>query len=333
MTTLRIRRPDDMHVHLREGDMLNKVVGATANVFGRALVMPNTTKPILTARDVVRYREEILFATPVWFKPLMTIKLVPGTSPTDIVESMAVGAIAGKLYPEGVTTNSQDGVRDLKGMYPVFAAMEIESMVLSLHGESPSAFCLDREAAFLKDLVEIVQTFPKLRVVLEHITTADAVELVEFLPATVAATITVHHLYLTLDDVIGGMLNPHNFCKPIAKTPEDRGALIQAVLSGNPKFFLGTDSAPHDISKKHCASGCAGVYSAPVAMQVLPRLFENFEELPKLEAFTSEFGARFYNLPLNVGELVLVEEDWNVPETYAGIVPFKAGETLPWKLV
>jgi dihydroorotase len=293
--------------------------------------MPNTTKPILTARDAVRYREEIIFETPVWFKPLMTIKLVRSTTPEVIADAKDAGVVAGKVYPEGVTTNSDDGVRNVKELYGVFEAMEKAGMILCLHGEVPDAFCLDREDAFLLALEDIATTFPKLKIVLEHITTASAAHVVTVLPANVAATITVHHLFITLDDVIGGMLSPHNFCKPVAKRPHDREALLRAAVSGNPKFFLGTDSAPHAAEKKECASGCAGCFTAPMALPALASIFDREGALNKLEAFTSTFGAEFYGLPLNEGEISLVKEDWRIPQV-CGVVPFMAGKTLSWRL-
>lgn len=329
---LTIRRPDDFHLHLRQGAMLSAVLPATARQFGRAIIMPNTDSPILTAADVERYRRQIL-AEDSGLTPLMTIKLVPATTPVGILEARAVGTIAGKLYPEGVTTNSDDGVRDIRGMYPVFDAMERSGMVLCLHGESPGAFCLDREKDFLRHLVDIAGTFQRLKIVLEHITTDEAVKMVSCLPGNVAATITVHHLYLTLDDVIGGLIRPHTFCKPIAKRPEDRTALIAAAVSGNPKFFLGTDSAPHLRERKECDGGCAGVFSAPMAMQALAWLFvEGCQAHDRLEKFTSRFGAEFYGLPLNEGKLELIREPKPVPREVAGVVPFMAGEIIPWSL-
>jgi len=338
--SIRIRRPDDFHVHLRQGDVLRSVIGGTARVFARALVMPNLTPPVLTGKQALTYRSQIieaaLAANVRSFEPLMTIKLVGSTTPDVIGLAAAEGVTAGKLYPEGVTTNSEDGVRDIKGLYPVFEKMQDVGMVLCLHGEVPGVFCMDREMAFLGVLEDIAHAFPRLRIVLEHVTTWGAVASVKSLPATVVATVTPHHLVLTLDDVVGDKLQPHHFCKPIAKRESDRTALVEAVTSGNPKFFLGTDSAPHVRETKECASGCAGIFCAPVAMDVLAEVFEKEGKLERLEAFTSEFGARFYGLPLNQDYVRLVEESHEVPHYVSpgpGAQEFAAfcgGQTLRW---
>lgn len=337
--TFTLRQPDDMHVHLRDGEMLKQVLFFTETAFARALVMPNLPKPVLTGADAMEYKKAILACRSTNFEPLMTIKLVASTTPAIIKEAMEVGVLAGKFYPEGVTTNSADGVRDVETLYPIFEAMEKHGMVLSLHGEEPGAFCLDREMLFLRSLEAIAEKFPQLKIVLEHITTEAAASMVRSLPDNVAATITVHHLILTLDDVIGDAgIQVHHFCKPIPKKPGDRDQLVEAVLSGNPKFFLGTDSAPHAVGKKECSHGCAGVFSAPVALEVLAEVFEKHDALPKMEAFTSEFGARFYGLPLNERPITLRKEEWDVPDFYGyggftnPVVPFKAGGTLTWRL-
>jgi len=325
-----IRYPDDCHVHLRQGAMLEVVAPATDRQFFRALVMPNTDPPILNVADAERYRQRILEAR-TSFMPIMTIKLVPSTTPEIIREAKGM-VRAGKLYPEGVTTNSEDGVREISRLFPVFETMEKTGMVLCLHGETPGAFTLDREKNFLETLFGISTTFPKLKIVLEHVTTADAVREVERLPDNVAATITVHHLYLTLDDIIGGTLRPHAFCKPVAKRPEDREALIAAATGGNPKFFLGTDSAPHPRGRKECDGGCAGIFSAPVAMQALTAIFERRGALAAMEDFASRFGAEFYGWPLSESRLTLVRKSWTAPEDWHGVVPFMAGQTLDWQI-
>lgn len=335
-----IRYPDDCHVHLRQGAMLAAVAPATDRQCNRALVMPNTDPPILNAADAEGYRQRILEARTA-FMPIMTVKLVPshpagghpkgGTTPEVIREAKGL-VRGGKLYPEGVTTNSDDGVSDFSRMFPVFETMQETGMVLCLHGETPGAFSLDRETTFLKTLRAIASTFPKLKIVLEHVTTADAVREIERLPDNVAATITVHHLYLTLDDIIGGTLRPHAFCKPVAKRPEDRDALIAAAIGGNPKFFLGTDSAPHSRGLKECDGGCAGIFSAPVAIQALASIFERRDALGALEDFTSRFGAEFYGWPLGESRLTLVREPWTVQDEWHGIVPFMAGQTLDWQI-
>lgn len=345
-TTLRIRRPDDFHVHLRQGEMLRDVLPATALVFGRALVMPNTLPPVLTGDDARRYerviREAALQIGATGFQPLMTIKIVAATTPEAITDAKAKGVIAGKLYPEGVTTNSEDGVKDIGKLHPVFERMEAEGMVLCLHGEVPGAFCMDREALFVEETLSfLAQAYPKLRIVLEHVTTSIGVYAVKNMPDTVAATITPHHLVLTLDDVVGDKLRPHHFCKPIAKTPKDREALILAATGlARGKFFLGTDSAPHARDQKECASGCAGVFCAPVAMEVLAEVFEDYGALDQLEGFTSVFGARFYGLPLNDSHVNLVRQGdipYRVPEyvdcgrsEQGAVAPLRGGGTLRW---
>jgi dihydroorotase len=330
-----VRSPDDFHVHFRQGTMLKNVVNHTASVFKRAMVMPNTEPPIRNGEDVARYYLEILDAIdPQYqgFEPLMTFKITPATTVED-VQSVADLVIAGKLYPDGVTTNSQGGVTDFYALYPVFAAMQEYGIVLSLHGEKPGAFCLDREEKFLATLTQIVQDFPDLKIVLEHATTKAAVTLVQQLPDNVAATITLHHLELTLDDVVGTMNQPHHFCKPIPKRYEDRDALLKAAFSGNPKFFFGSDSAPHLKERKECSEGCAGVFSAPVAMTSLIALFKQHGHLERLEDFVSTFGANFYGLDVNEEQIQFIQEEWQVPAIYAGVVPYKAGKTLSWKIL
>jgi dihydroorotase len=341
-TKIRIRRPDDFHVHLRQGEMLSHVVGATATTFGRALVMPNTTPPIRTGADAMAYKARILDAVRTvlgsdWgFEPLMTIKLLPTTTPDVVREARAAGVVAAKLYPAGVTTNSDDGIEvdRLGAIYvdpKVLEAMQEVDMVLCLHGEVPGVFCLDREEAFLEALRGLSTKFPRLRIVLEHVTCQAAVDAVTELPPNVAATITAHHLLLSLDDVVGDKIRPHHFCKPIAKYPSDRTALVIAATSGSRKFFLGTDSAPHARGTKECDSGCAGVYTAPIAMEVLAEVFEQADALERLEGFTSVFGADFYRLPRNEDYVELVKEWVDVPKELPGnLVPFRAGEKLTW---
>jgi dihydroorotase len=338
--SLTIRRPDDFHLHLREGDMLRQIVPHSSEVFGRALVMPNTDPPVLTGADAERYRKEILAAVPPGhdFEPLMTIKIVPSTTPEVIRDARVAGVIAGKLYPEGVTTNSSDGVRDLMALDHVFEAMSDAGMVLCLHGETPDTFCLDREQQFLTDLLPMLaHSFPDLRIVLEHVSTAAAVEWVgnqqpDGAHPNVAATITVHHLLLTLDDVVGGLLSPHHFCKPVAKRPADRAAIVAAAISGDARFFLGTDSAPHPRAAKEAARGCAGVFTAPVTLPLLADLFESHDALGALDGFCSGNGAQFYGLPPNEASVRLVEDSWQVPVDCEGVVPLAAGTTLRWRV-
>lgn len=337
MQQLTIRRPDDFHVHLRQEDLLPKMVKYTAQHFSRATIMPNTNPPI-RANNVSAYRGEILSAIPsdCDFHPIMTIKLLEDTLPHEISVAHGLGVLAGKLYMRGTTTNSDDGVGEVHCMWHTFRRMEEVGMLLLIHGEKPSAFCMDREKAFLTTVYEIAKEFPKLHIVLEHITTADAVETVLALPDNVAATITVHHLLLTLDDVVGDKIQTHHFCKPIAKRPADRDSLIEAAtgkMSGAHKFFFGSDSAPHLKGAKECAEGCAGVFSAPVALPLLVEIFEQHDALNHLENFVSRNGARFYRLPFNPGTITIVKKDWVVPVEYDGVVPFRAGKTISWQVL
>ncbi len=345
METLTIRKPDDFHLHLRRGAVLERVLPHSARQFGRGLAMPNTRpEPILTADDALAYQADIAIrASQIGcgsFQPLMTIQITPATTPEIIREARAVGVIAGKLYPEGVTANSENGVQDIRALDPVFSAMAEVGMALCIHGESADhqVSAINREAAFLDALEELARAFPFLRIVLEHITTRSAAERVNRLRPNVVATITAHHLVLTLDDVIGyspeskGFLQPHHFCKPIAKFAEDREMLIQAATSGNPKFFFGSDSAPHLRETKEAANVCAGIFTAPVALSVLAAVFKAQNALDALQDFTSRFGAEFYGLPLNAGTITLRKEPWTVPDEYEGIVPFMAGKTLAWQV-
>lgn len=296
--------------------------------------MPNTTPPIVQSSELVEYRNAILAQVPPNsdFEPLMTFKVVAATTPEMVAAHKKAGATAGKLYPEGVTTNSEDGVRDLKELYPTYEAMQKHDLVLCLHGEKPGAFCMDRESAFLETLGTLARDFPSLRIVLEHATTVDAIEMVRGLPANVAASITLHHLRLTLDDVVGDKLSPHHFCKPIAKRPSDRDALVEAVLSGNSKFFLGSDSAPHTVQSKECDCGAAGVYTAPVLLPALAEFFDEHGRLDLLEAFTSSHSNAFYKLSPTTSKITLTESDWEVPREIDGVVPFRAGQRLGWKV-
>jgi len=331
---LSIRYPDDFHVHFRQGLMLHNVINHTAAQFKRAMVMPNTEPAIKNGDDVKRYYQEIMDALDPenhCFQPLMTFKITPSTTINDI-QSVVGLVIAGKLYPDGVTTNSEGGVTDYQALYPIFEAMQEHKIILSLHGEKSNTFCLDREEQFLSILCQITQDFPRLKIVLEHISTKAAVDLIEKLPDTVAATITLHHLELTLDDVIGSLNNPHNFCKPIAKRKEDREALRKAAFSCNPKFFFGSDSAPHLRTNKECSSGCAGIFSAPVLIPSLISLFEKYDTLNLLEDFVSRFGAEFYGLPLNEDKIYFIENEWQVPLDYSGIVAYKSGEYMAWQI-
>jgi dihydroorotase len=329
----------DLHVHLRQDDLLARVAPYTDHCCAYALVMPNLTPPVTTPERLIAYRgalsKQLKHST-----PLMTFKLLAHTTPEMVRALRDAGAVAGKLYPEGVTTNSQDGIgRECllqPQNYPLFldalGEMERLDMVLCLHGEMPGAFCLDRERELLPFVAWLVDTFPKLRVVLEHITTAEAARLVADASGRgkrLAATITAHHLMLTLDDVIGDKLRPHHFCKPIAKRPEDVEALWSVVR--HPAFFLGSDSAPHRVRDKECAEGCAGVFTAPVLPEVLATLFEARDALDVLPEFVSRRGNAFYGLRQPDTTLRLVKDSWRVPEQCGGVVPLLAGQGLAWR--
>jgi dihydroorotase len=329
---LQLRSPDDFHVHLRQDDDLPAFVRTTARQFARCLVMPNLLPPVASGEDVLRYRDQIR-AVGTGLEPLMAFKILGNHKPEDIAGLRAAGAVAGKIYPEGVTTNAEDGVKELAQLAPFLEAMQDAGLVLCLHGEKPGAFVLDRESEFLGDLRWIASNFPRLRIVLEHVSAKAAVDAVKSLPANVAATITLHHLEITLDDVMGGMLRPHLFCKPVAKRPEDRDALLAAAFSGDPKYFFGSDSAPHRKDRKECAAGCAGVYTMPNALECLVSLFERHGQLERLADFASSFGADFYELPRNAGTVTLVRENTRVADLVDGVVPYRAGQILPWRLV
>ena len=339
---LKIRRPDDWHVHLRDGTMLQFVLPYTAKLFGRALVMPNLTPPVLTAEDMRVYRGWIQShckRLDLEFEPMMTVKLVPESTPAMIREAKKAGAIAGKLYPQGVTTNSEDGWSDLRVMWPVFEAMEEVGMVLCLHGEEPAEFVMDRERAFAKKpLHQIARDFPKLTIIMEHITTQEAAVMVTSILDNVYATVTPHHLEITLDDVIGGALRPHLFCKPIAKRKEDRDAVLGAAIHCD-KVFLGTDSAPHAIGRKECDHGCAGVFNALTALPVVAEVFEKHGALDKLEEFTSLRGAACYGVEPHEETVLLKKESWPVPEVLRDetlgieVKPYRGGTHCNWRVI
>lgn len=329
---LKLPIADDLHVHLRNDDRTEAAIKATRHGgVGRVLVMPNTVPAITNGDEANQYRQW-LRERGADFEMLMTAKITGSTTPDDVFSAAEAGCVALKQYPMGVTTNSDDGVTDPRAMYPVYEALQSRDMVLSLHGEVPGVFVLDAEAAFLSALQEISANFPKLRIVLEHITTKAAAEMVASMGDNVAATITDHHLDITLQDVVGTRIQPHHFCMPVAKRPEDKQALIDAVASGNPKFFSGTDTAPHKVEDKESACGCAGIFNAPYHMQFLATLFEGLDMLDRLAPFTSKFGADFYGLAQNTDELVLVREPFEVPARFGPMVPFKAGQVLNWQI-
>lgn len=331
MTELSIIRPDDFHTHLRQGELMVDLVKETAKSFGRVLAMPNLIPPVITPEDVQKYHKKLkAVGTDLDF--VMTFKIMPGLDPSSVSALKEAGAMAGKFYPVGVTTHSEDGVANIESSYEVFQAMQENDMVLCLHGEVPGVEDLQREEAFLPHLKKIYENFPKLRIVLEHTSTKAAVEMVESLGDRVSATLTVHHLLLTTSDVRNGEFHPHHFCAPICKSDLDRKALVQAALSDNPKFFLGTDSAPHPKENKEGEHPKPGVYTTPVALPLLAQLFEENEKLDHLENFISAFGANFYQLPKNSDKITLKKEEWTVPADYSGVVPLSAGQTLSWKI-
>jgi dihydroorotase len=334
--TLTIRRPDDWHVHLRDGEMLRTVVPYTARQFARAIVMPNLAPPITTVEAASAYRERIVAAAGPDFTPLMTCYLTDDANPDEIARGFEDGAwIAAKLYPAGATTNSASGVTDIRNIYPTLARMERIGMVLCVHGEvtDPEVDVFDREAAFIaRVLSKVVNDFPGLKIVFEHITTEDAVEFVNR-SLRVAATITPQHLIINRNAIFEGGLRPHAYCLPVAKREKHRLAVRKAAVSGSPKFFLGTDSAPHTREAKESACGCAGIFNAPQALESYVTVFEEEDALGRLESFASLNGPRFYELPVNEETVTLERADLQVPDQIDGLVPFHAGETLGWRLV
>ena len=333
-----IRRPDDWHVHLRDGAMTTLVAPYTARRFARAIVMPNLKPPVTTAAMAAVYRDRILAATAgTGFTPLMTCYLSDRTDADELARGHAEGVFtAAKLYPAGATTNSASGVTDVGALAPVLARMEAIGMPLLVHGEvtDPAIDIFDREAVFLdRVLAGVLRDFPALKVVLEHITTEDAARFVADGPDTLAATITPQHLLLDRNALFDGGLRPHAYCLPVLKRERHRRAVVAAATSGSPKFFLGTDSAPHDVAAKESGCGCAGIFNAPFALESYARVFDAAGALDRLEGFASEHGARFYGLPLNEGTVTLERASVTVPARIGDVVPFHAGETLGWRVV
>ncbi|MFL0418002.1 dihydroorotase [Sphingomonas sp. 179-I 2A4 NHS] len=338
-----IRRPDDWHVHLRDGAMLQAVAAHTARQFARAIVMPNLTPPVTDAAAAVAYRERIMAALPADadFAPLMTCYLTDAADAAAIADAHAAGVFtACKLYPAHATTNSAHGVTDIFRLAPVLERMQAIGMPLLIHGEvtDRDIDIFDREAVFVdRILSRLVREFPALKIVLEHITTAEAAAFVSEGPATLAATITPQHLIINRNALFDGGLRPHAYCLPVVKREKHRLAVRAAAVSGSPKFFLGTDSAPHVVGAKESGCGCAGIFNAPFALEAYLRVFDQEGALDKFEAFVSENGARFYGLPLNAGTITLVRGETPVPTIIGqgdtALVPFHAGETLGWRLV
>ncbi len=340
--SLVITRPDDWHLHVRDGDALNAVLPDTARQFARAIIMPNLKPPVRTVLEAGWYRDRILAALPAntAFEPLMTLYLTDNTDPDEIKRANASGFVhAVKYYPAGATTNSDSGVTDIRKCDAVFEAMQEAGLPILLHGEVTDSEIdiFDREKIFIeRHLIPLTLRFPKLRIVFEHITTANAVKFVLAASDNVAATITAHHLLFNRNEMFKGGIRPHYYCLPVLKREEHRLALLKAATSGNQKFFLGTDSAPHAKNTKEASCGCAGCYTALHAMELYASAFDSANAIDKLEGFASFFGADFYNLPRNKGTITLEKSSWQVPEELpfpgSAIVPLRAGETLEWRV-
>jgi dihydroorotase len=341
-STLTIRRPDDWHLHLRDGAALRAVLPFTAAQFARAIVMPNLKPPVTTTAQALAYKQRILEALPAGakFEPLMTLYLTDRTDPAEVDRAKASGSVHGfKLYPAGATTHSDAGVTDIRKIDAVLARMAELGVILQVHGEvtDPTVDVFEREARFIGAvLAPVIDRFPRLRVVFEHITTRDAAEFVHQARPGVAATITPQHLLMNRNALFTGGIRPHHYCLPVLKTEPDRRALLDAVASGDPRFFLGTDSAPHARHTKEAACGCAGIFSAHAAIELYAEAFEAIGAIGKLQGFASEHGAAFYGLPYNEDTITLTKESWDVPATYRfgsdELVPLRAGEQIHWRV-
>jgi len=341
MNELRITAPDDWHIHLRDGDNLSSIVQHAASQFKRAIVMPNLLPPVTHVDQACAYKQRLLsFAPGLDFQPLMTLYLTDSTTPEEIhkaVESPDVFAV--KLYPAGATTNSDSGVTNIKNVSKALAAMEESGLPLLIHGEvtDSNIDVFDREKVFIENiLLTLVKDFPKLKIVLEHVTTKDGIDFILNSGENIAGTLTAHHLLLNRNAIFQGGIKPHNYCLPILKRETHRVALLEAATSGNSKFFLGTDSAPHIKSKKETSCGCAGIYTAHAAIELYAEAFESVDKLEMLEQFASFNGPDFYNLPRNQSKITLVKESWQVPESYPysseNVIPFRANETINWRI-
>ncbi len=342
MQRLTITTPDDWHLHFRDAAMLEETVPATARCFRRAIVMPNLVPPVVNAEQALAYKDRIMANVGEYtdFEPLVTLYLTNTTTPEDIKEAKAAGIVASKLYPAGATTNSDAAVKGIEALYPVFQTMSDVGMLLLIHGEVTENHIdiFDREAEFIeRHLQHIVAAFPDLKIVFEHITTADAADFVLACGDNVAATITPQHLMLNRNDLLVGGIKPHNYCLPVLKRNIHQQRLREVVASGSSKFFLGTDSAPHEKHKKESACGCAGCYSAWSALELYAQVFEELDALDKLEGFASHHGPDFYGLPRNTGTVTLVKDEWQIPAeiklpTGDDIVPFMGGQPCQWRL-
>ncbi len=345
MTSITITRPDDWHLHLRDGEQMCDVLHHSARQFARAIIMPNLTPPVVNTDMALAYRSRILAALPLTmqasFEPLMTLYLTDNTPPAEVVRAKQSAIVHGvKLYPAGATTNSAAGVTDISKCYAALETMQEVDLPLLVHGEvtDPEVDVFDREKVFIERVLSpLAQRFPNLRIVFEHVTTSDAVAFVQESSKYIAATITAHHLLLNRNALFQGGIRPHHYCLPVIKREKHRLALIEAATSGNAKFFLGTDSAPHSQPNKENACGCAGIFTAHAAIELYAEVFEQAGALDKLEAFASFHGADFYQLPRNGEQITLNKESWVVPEQrpFAGekLVPLRAGESMLWKMV
>jgi dihydroorotase len=342
VTAITLRRPDDLHLHLRDGESMRSVLPFTAARFARALIMPNLRPPVTTTEQALAYRQRILEALPAGmaFEPLMTLYLTDRTEPAEVDRAKASGCIVGfKLYPAGATTHSDAGVTNIRRVDAVLARMEERDVVLEVHGEvtAPDVDVFDREARFIDEvLAPLAARVPRLRIVFEHITTRAAVGFVLGSRAGIAATVTPQHLLMNRNALFAGGIRPHHYCLPVLKSEADREALLGVVASGDPRFFLGTDSAPHARGAKEAACGCAGIFSAHGAIELYAEAFESAGALDRLQAFASEHGADFYGLPRNTGRLTLLKAPWEVPRSYPfgseALVPLRAGEHIGWRL-
>ncbi len=342
INTLTITRPDDWHIHLRDGAALQTVVPHTAAQFARAIVMPNLKPPVTTAVQALSYKARIKSAVPdgMSFEPLMTLYLTDNTPPDEIVKAKDAGVVALKLYPAGATTNSDAGVTDIRKTHKTLEAMQRSGLLLLVHGEVTSSDIdlFDREAVFIdQHLIPLRKDFPELKVVMEHITTKEAAQYVSSEQKNLGATITAQHLLYNRNAIFTGGVRPHYYCLPVLKRETHRLALIDAATSGNPRFFLGTDSAPHAAHLKEHALGCAGCYTAHAAMELYATAFDSVGKMDKLEGFASHFGADFYGLPRNTGSITLKREAWTAPESFpfgdAELKPLAGGEELAWKVI
>lgn len=342
MHSLTFTQPDDWHLHVRDGEQMVSVIAATARCFARAIIMPNLKPPVTTVSQALAYRERIcnVLAPETHFTPLMTLYLTDHTTPNDIAQAKATGEIvAVKYYPAGATTHSEAGVTDLRKVWQTLEAMQLYDVPLLVHGEvvAESIDIFDKERIFIEQILDPLRSdFPELRIVLEHITTQEAVEYVTMANNRLAATITAHHLTMNRNALFQQGIRPHHYCLPVLKRESHRHALLQAATSGNPKFFLGTDSAPHAIHHKETACGCAGMYTAPLAIELYAEAFEAYDSLDKLEGFASFYGADFYRLPRNTGTITLMKKSWQMPHSLTfgttQVIPLRAGENINWQL-